>query len=199
MRVRGLAVAAGVLAISSSFVRAQTTGEMLHACEMLERGMHVEGKDVYIPPSPSANQCWGFMSAVQEYATLADRGGKTLLNACPDPNGTTVQVVHIFTEYARTHPEKGNFLLSSLGSKPLSKSYGSRRPRSRRTLLVRPGASPPSGGSSGRVVKSTTSRNMAPAASGQLVTTQVAPSRNASAIGSGRTPQVPSSPRPSGR
>ena len=101
-------MAAGVLAVSSSFVRAQTTGEMLHACETLERGMHVEGKDVYIPPSLSANQCWGFMSAVQEYATLADRDGKTLLSACPDPNGTTVQVVHIFTEYARTHPEKRN-------------------------------------------------------------------------------------------
>ena len=56
----------------------------------------------------------------------------------------------------------------------VAKSHGSRRPRSRRTLLVRPGASPPSGGSSGRVVKSTTSRNMAPAALGQLVTTPVA-------------------------
>jgi len=79
---------------------------MLHACENLERGMHVEGTNVYLMPSPDVNQCWGFMSAVQQYSTLADQDDQRLLNSCPSPETTTVQVIRVFTKYATAHPEK---------------------------------------------------------------------------------------------
>ena len=68
--------------------------------------MRVSGKDVYLPPRPDVNQCWGFMSAVQQYAALADQDGKTLLDACPSADSTTLQIVRTFTSYARAHPEK---------------------------------------------------------------------------------------------
>jgi hypothetical protein len=38
--------------------------------------------------------------------SLADHDGKTLLGACPKPDTTTTQVLRIFIEYARVHPEK---------------------------------------------------------------------------------------------
>ena len=85
--------------------------------------MHVEKDAVYIPPSPEANQCWGFISAVQEYATLADQDGKTLLNACPDPDGTTVQTIHLFVEYARTHADKRNLPAAALAYDAMADAF----------------------------------------------------------------------------
>ena len=120
--IGGITAIGGGLLFSSA-VRAQTAGEMLHACELLERGMHVEKGAVYIPPSPEANQCWGFISAVQEYATLADQDGKTLLNACPNPDGTTVQTVHLFVEYARTHPAKRNLSAAAVAYNAMADAF----------------------------------------------------------------------------
>jgi len=68
--------------------------------------MHIEGDKIYLPPGNDVNQCWGFMSAVQQYATLADQSGKPFLNACPGPNTTLTQIIRVFTNYAGAHPEK---------------------------------------------------------------------------------------------
>jgi hypothetical protein len=92
--------------VSGTLAHAQSAGEMLRACEILQRGMHIEGEMVYLPPGEDVHQCWGFMSAVQEYSTLADQDGKTLLDACPNPDTTTVQIIHVFINYANAHPEK---------------------------------------------------------------------------------------------
>jgi hypothetical protein len=87
-------------------VQAQTARELLHVCELLQSGMHVHGTQVFIPPGSDVAQCWGFMLAVQQYAILADHEGKTFLGACPRPDTTTTQVLRIFIDYARSHPEK---------------------------------------------------------------------------------------------
>src|ERR1700752_2958552 len=89
-------------------VRAQSARELLQSCEMLERAMHVEGRTVYIPPGPEINQCWGFIEAVQQYATLADQDGKTLLDACLNPDITTTDILQVFVKYALAHPDKAN-------------------------------------------------------------------------------------------
>lgn len=86
--------------------RAQTAGEVLHACEMLQRGVHREGDRVFLPPGQEASQCWGFMEAVEQYSTLADPNGKTLLNACPGEDRSITNIVRIFVEYANAHPDK---------------------------------------------------------------------------------------------
>ena len=61
---------------------------------------------IYIPPSAKVNQCWGFIEAVQEYSSLADQNGKTLLDACPGENITTVDFLHEFVSYLQKYPEK---------------------------------------------------------------------------------------------
>lgn len=68
--------------------------------------MHVEGAIVYLPPGKEVHQCWGFMSAVLEYAALADRDGKPMLGACTGPDTTTTQVIRLFVNYANGHTEK---------------------------------------------------------------------------------------------
>lgn len=85
---------------------AQSAGDMLRACEILQRGMHVEGATVYLPPGKEVHQCWGFMSAVLQYAALAGRDGKPLLGACAGPHTTTTEVIRLFVDYANGHPDK---------------------------------------------------------------------------------------------
>jgi hypothetical protein len=101
MRVpTALHLAAWLVLVSGSLARAQSAGEMLRACEILQRGMHVEGGTVYLPPGGDVHQCLGFMSAVLEYSTLADRDGKTLLNSCPRPDTTAIQRTAILLQPA---------------------------------------------------------------------------------------------------
>ena len=92
--------------LASSVASAQSAREMLQACEMLQRGMHIEGTTIYIPPSAKVNQCWGFIEAVQEYSLLAGQNGKPLLDTCPGEDSTTVDVLHKFVAYLHKHPEK---------------------------------------------------------------------------------------------
>jgi len=102
--------------LAGSVASAQSARQMLQACELLQRGMHIEGNTIYIPPSAKVNQCWGFIEAVQEYSSLADQNGKMLLDACPGEDSTTVDVLHAFVAYLQKHPEK-------LGLKAASAAY----------------------------------------------------------------------------
>jgi hypothetical protein len=46
------------------------------------------------------------MSAVQEYASLADQNGTRLLDSCPNVDISTTQILATFIRYARSHPEE---------------------------------------------------------------------------------------------
>lgn len=85
--------------------------------------MHIEGDTIYLPPGNDVGQCWGFMTAVLEYAMLADKDGKTLLNACPDPDTTVPQVIGIFVKYARSHPEKLNLRAAAVAYNAMADAF----------------------------------------------------------------------------
>jgi hypothetical protein len=99
-------LAAASLVCATTAVLAQTAGEMLHACQTLQRGMRIKGDTAFLPSGTEAQQCWGFMSAVQEYSVLADQAGTRLLSACPAADTKTTQIVDVFVKYANAHPEK---------------------------------------------------------------------------------------------
>jgi Rap1a immunity proteins len=96
------------MACASTPLSAQTAGEMLHACQILQRGIRVKGDSAFLPSETAAQQCWGFMSAVQEYSVLVDQTGSRLLSACPAPDTKTTQIVDVFVKYAKAHPEKSD-------------------------------------------------------------------------------------------
>jgi Rap1a immunity proteins len=98
--------ATAFLLSANTAVMAQTAGEMLHACQALQRGMRVTGNTAFLPSGADAQQCWGFMSAVQEYSVLADEAGSRLLGACPAADTKTTQIVDVFVKYASAHREK---------------------------------------------------------------------------------------------
>ena len=101
-------LAATFLLFVNTPVLAQTAGDMLRACQALQRGMRIKGDTAFLPSGTEAQQCWGFMSAVQEYSVLSDQGGNRLLSACPAEDTTTTQIVDVFVKYAKAHPEKLN-------------------------------------------------------------------------------------------
>ncbi len=100
---------AGTLCVAllfcSSSARAQSANELLQACEGLERTMTFVGDNISFSPSPTNDECWYFMSAVQQYSTLAAPGGQRLLGACTEPTTTLSQLIRAFTNYARSHPQ----------------------------------------------------------------------------------------------
>jgi len=105
--VIAVTLASSVLApLSLSPAHAQTARELLPVCESLQRGLHKKRNQVLIPPGSDVAQCWGFMSAVQQYTALADQNGTRLLDACPKPDIATTQVLATFIRYARSHPDE---------------------------------------------------------------------------------------------
>jgi Rap1a immunity proteins len=122
--MRTLCAALCVMSAVSSWASAQNAGDMLQACELLERGIHVEKNGtVYIPSGPELNQCWGFIRAVQQYATLTDQDGKPLLDSCPDPETDTTEVLHVFLRYSRAHPEKVRLGAAALAYNAMAEAF----------------------------------------------------------------------------
>lgn len=122
MRLAAL-ITVGVAAVCWTSARAQTAGELLNACELLESGMHVERDRVFLPPGADVARCWGFMEAVREYSALADKDGKTLLHSCPPEDGSTTLVLRLFVEYARAHPEKLNLPAAAVAFNAMADAF----------------------------------------------------------------------------
>ena len=72
MMRRVLVIGAGLALFAGAPDNAQGGKQMLRACEMLRRGIHLEGSTVYLPPGSEANQCWGFITAVQQFAVQTE-------------------------------------------------------------------------------------------------------------------------------
>jgi hypothetical protein len=97
------------LLFCSSSARAQSANELLQACEGLERTMTFVDDHISFPASQTNDECWYFMSAVQQYSILAAPGtGQRFLGACTGPTTTLSQLIRAFTNYARSHPQHLN-------------------------------------------------------------------------------------------
>jgi Rap1a immunity proteins len=85
----------------------ETGSTLLQACEALEREARLSGDNIWLPNRTDVHKCWGYMAAVQDFSGwVDDQTGKHLLNSCPDPNTQLTQLIRVFTNYARTHPQE---------------------------------------------------------------------------------------------
>jgi len=112
-----------LLAVACSTAHAQTAGEMLRSCEILQRNAHIEGDSVFLPPDIDARQCWGFMAAVQQFSALADQSGKPLLNWCTPEDTKQSDIVRIFVDYARAHPDKMNLIAAAVAYNAMADAF----------------------------------------------------------------------------
>jgi hypothetical protein len=86
----------------------ETGSTLLQACEALEREIRISGDKIQLPARTDVHRCWGYMSAVQDFSVIVMdyQTGKPLLNSCPGPKTRLIQLIRVFTNYARTHPQE---------------------------------------------------------------------------------------------
>lgn len=87
--------------------RSETGNGLLQACEALEREALIEGDSIQLPARTDVHECWGYMGAAQDFSAMVNnQTGKRLLNSCLGPKTTLTQLIRVFTNYARTHPQE---------------------------------------------------------------------------------------------
>ena len=103
-------VAAFVLfLIWASPAGAESTEEMLSACRKVAVAEIIDGGKVGVPTDFDSGSCWGAFAALQKIVNLVDSRAVTtmpIFHICSPPNSTRTQLVSIFVEYARRHPER---------------------------------------------------------------------------------------------
>jgi hypothetical protein len=77
--------------------------ELVNSCQELEKGREGAGKDILIPNSREALLCWGYLQAMQDLSILVDQHGRRIIGSCPPEQTTSLQLVHLFMAYARSH------------------------------------------------------------------------------------------------
>ena len=98
----------------STPARSETGNGLLQACEALEREIRISGNNIQLPARTDVHRCWGYMGAVQDLSVIVDETGKPLLNSCPGPDTTLTQLIRVFTNYARAHPQELHLKASQL-------------------------------------------------------------------------------------
>jgi hypothetical protein len=85
----------------------RNAGELLSACEDFERNVKDEGgRQLSLPLKGDVFTCFGFMNAIQDLSVLLNSDATRLLGSCPPSSSRVTQLIRVFTNYARTHPEK---------------------------------------------------------------------------------------------
>ena len=103
-----LVLLAAVAALSASSDRAraiESARDLLDSCQELEKGREGTGKDILIPNSRNALVCWGYMQAMQDLSVLVDQRGRRLIGSCPPEATTSLELLHAFLAYARSHAD----------------------------------------------------------------------------------------------
>jgi hypothetical protein len=73
----------------------------------LEREARFSGDNIQLPNRTDVHRCWGYMGAVQDFYIIVDDQTRTpLLSACPGPKTKLTQLIRVFTNYARAHPQE---------------------------------------------------------------------------------------------
>jgi len=91
------------VAFARSAAAIENADELAGYCQSLERGAKGAGRHIYIPSTPEALTCWGYMQAMQDLSVLADENGDRIMGACPPEQTTTLQLIRSFAGYARAH------------------------------------------------------------------------------------------------
>jgi hypothetical protein len=81
----------------------ETARELAAQCQSVTSAAKQRGRDILIPGTKGALQCWGYMQAMQDLSVLSDQSGKRLIGACPSEQTTLLQLTRAFVGYARRH------------------------------------------------------------------------------------------------
>jgi hypothetical protein len=98
-----------LLLLTGSAYAIETGNDLLSACEVFERNAIVsaEGLRFDRSPPPEAYMCFGFMNALQQVTRWQSTGDSLpTLEICAPEKSKLTQLIRVFTNYARAHPEE---------------------------------------------------------------------------------------------
>jgi hypothetical protein len=88
---------------------AETAEEMTAACSPFATAKvsgSAEGARVEFRRTWDSGLCWGAFSAIQGLSAFVDERGRGILHACVPPESTRTQLIAVFLEHVRRHPEQ---------------------------------------------------------------------------------------------
>jgi hypothetical protein len=95
------------LSSSAYAVSVRSGDDLLNACEAFERNVTVSSDGINFGRSPAdAFVCYGFMIAVQQLSQAHEQDGQMTLSICAPPTSMLTQLIRVFLNYARAHPEE---------------------------------------------------------------------------------------------
>jgi len=106
--VRGMALAAVVIALAPAPANATSAMQMASNCNPLEGEMKLDGDKMYFSGKPhiEIGHCLGFFEAIQAATSVQWEGQKhTALYICAPPKTWLSQFVLVFQKYVREKPE----------------------------------------------------------------------------------------------
>jgi hypothetical protein len=80
-------------------------GQLLNACERLDRSLKLSGDSVEFIQDFETNYCWGFMSAMQQTSSMFV-DGKSILMSCVPPTATLTQLIKVYISWGNRNPAK---------------------------------------------------------------------------------------------
>jgi hypothetical protein len=102
-RLPSIIVASAVLVASEGAQAASPARNLLNGCQSLERGKMGRGNHIEIPNTRASLVCWGYMKAMQDLSVWTDENGNRILGSCPPERTTTLDLIHSFVRYGRSH------------------------------------------------------------------------------------------------
>jgi hypothetical protein len=102
-RLPSITVAIALLVVSEQAQAASPAHDLLNGCQSLESGKPGTRHLIHIPKRKGALICWGYMKAMQDLSVWADENGNRILGSCPPERTTTLDLIHSFVRYGRSH------------------------------------------------------------------------------------------------
>ena len=99
-------IATLVALFSSSASAVENARDLARSCQQVEAGTRGKGKNIRIPNTKEARQCWVYMQAMQNISVIVDQDGNRLIGSCPPEDTTLLQLIHSFVAYAHAHPKE---------------------------------------------------------------------------------------------
>jgi hypothetical protein len=101
--VAGFFLAQAVLLGSMSPGAGMSGQQLLQTCELLLRESK-NAPDGRVTVPKDAQPCWFYISAIQDIAVVGDASLRPLVGFCLPSEGTLMQLIRIFVDYAQRNP-----------------------------------------------------------------------------------------------
>jgi hypothetical protein len=116
-------ITALLLALLIAPAQAQTAGEMLSWCSGVATARVTTNGNVSLPPTTESGMCCCAFMALQQSLVYSGSDGKPLLGVCAPAEGTRLQLVQVFSSYARQRPEKHHYEFMDMALIALSAAF----------------------------------------------------------------------------